>query len=131
MFFLPFGTILKPWSDGTLAIHEEVLFELEAKQDELFKWAKARRGYFVSHDDMMQNMARTVLADFPRLVMSGRGRNQADAFVIALARVHGLAVVTEEHGGSHDKPRIPFICQYYSIPTLPPVNLIRAMGWRF
>jgi len=46
-----------------------------------------------------------------------KGRNRADAFVIAVARLQGAVVVTGEGAnGTEDKPKIPYICQELKVP---------------
>ena len=49
-------------------------------------------------EDEIQASATEILAKFPQLVNMRRSRSVADPFVIALARVQGLTVVT---GGAH------------------------------
>jgi hypothetical protein len=45
-------------------------------------------------EDEIQASATEILAKFPQLVIMRRSRSVADPFVIALARVQGLTVVT-------------------------------------
>lgn len=72
-----------------------------------------------------------VLEAFPRLVGTLKSRNRADAFVIALAKVEGLAVVTEERGGTPDRPRIPLICEHFKVPCINTLEFIRETGLTF
>lgn len=87
---------------------EEVLHDLEKKEDGLFDWVKARKNHMViSHDGEIQQVAGHILAQFPKMVDQRTGKSFADPFVIAVARVRGLTVVTGEKGGTRDRPKIP------------------------
>jgi hypothetical protein len=62
-------------------------------------------------EDEIQASATEILAKFPELVNMRRSRSVADPFVIALARVQGLTVITAERAsGSPQEPRIPYVC---------------------
>jgi hypothetical protein len=105
-------------ADGTIAAVQDVLIELETQDDEVCKWAKQHLT-FVSLETQIQEAATEILARFPQLVNPHRSRSVADPFVIALAKVRGLTVVTAERpSGSGQKPvirknvvrqRFPFI----------------------
>ena len=90
---------------------EEVLREIEKKEDELHKWAKAHERMFYPLDEAVQRATTEILTVFPRLVDSEKERNRADPFVIALARIRGCPVVTgEKASGIKDRPKIPNVC---------------------
>jgi hypothetical protein len=110
---------------------EEVLHELERKDDDVFDWAKGRPKLFLPFDEPIQIAAADVLSQFPRLVDQRPGKHLADPFVIGVARVHGLAVVTGEQGGTANKPKIPFVCDHYGIRCINVVEMIRELGWSF
>jgi hypothetical protein len=93
---------------GEVVAPEEVLNELEAKEDDLFAWARERRDLlFVPLDEDQMAATTEILREFPRLVGELADRNRADPFVIALARVRGLVVVSEERGGNRRPPPHP------------------------
>jgi len=97
-------------ADGTIVAVQDVLIELERQDDDVFAWAK-RHVTFVALHEEIQTSATEVLARSPQLVNTRRSRSVADPFVIALARVQGLTVVTAERAsGSPQKPRIPDVC---------------------
>ena len=51
---------------------------------------------------------RRILQDYPRLVDTRRNRSGADAFVIGLAMVEGITVVTDERRtGRAERPPMP------------------------
>jgi hypothetical protein len=110
---------------------EEVLRELEAKEDDLHAWATVRPNMFIPLDTNQMAATREILAAFPRLVGELSERNRADPFVIALAQVRSLTVVTEERGGSVNRPRIPLVCQHFGVPCIGTLDFIRTTGLSF
>ena len=116
---------------GAVVSPEEVRNELEAKADDLYEWACTQSGLFVPLDGEQMNATQDVLAAYPRLVGELAERNKADPFVIALAQLKGLTVVTEERGGSEQRPRIPFVCQQLGVPCIGTLDFIRSLGLSF
>jgi hypothetical protein len=110
---------------------DEVRFEIEKQDDGLHEWVKARPYLFVSLDEEIQRAASSILAAYPLLVKASAQRTQADAFVIALAQTRRIPVVTEERGGSPNKPKIPSVCAALGIPCMTVVQFIRSQGWQF
>ncbi len=105
--------------------------ELERQDDDVFAWAK-RHVTFVALEDEIQARATEILARFPQLVNTRRSRSVADPFVIALARVQGLTVVTAERGsGSPQKPRIPDVCAGVGVKCVPLLGMFKELGWQF
>lgn len=108
----------------------EVLIEMKKKSEELHIWLKARQWMFRELDDAIQQQAGIVLAQFPRLVGERKLRTSADPFVIALARVEGLALVTDEKPtGSMNRPNIPDVCNALGMKTMGVLDLIKAEQW--
>lgn len=118
--------------DGKLRAIEEVLVELEKKDDEVFKWAKSMPALFVPIDDDIQIAVSNILEKHERLVDTRKSRSQADPFVIALAQVYHCKVVTAEHRTNNlDKPHIPDVCEALKIQSITLLQLVREEGWRF
>jgi hypothetical protein len=92
---------------------------------------KGRPQLLVALDDETQRTTAEVLRVFPELVKELSGRNQADPFVVALAQVRSLIVVSEEKGGSPSRPRIPMVCARFEVACLDVVSFIRDRGWTF
>jgi len=113
--------------EGVIIASEEVLFELEKKEDELFAWAKSRRAMFVPPDGLIQSRVRDILADHPKLVDTRRSRSGADPFVVAVAIVYDCAVVTHEKPSRNPdrRPTIPDACAAFSVRWLSLVELLR------
>jgi hypothetical protein len=117
---------------GRLLIPEEVLDELKAQDDDLLAWVKTRAlNVVVPTSRAIMLEARDLLQDYPALTKAGTGRGRADPFVIALAALRSVPVVTQEQGGSASKPRIPYVCQRRGIDCMGALDVIRSEGWRF
>jgi hypothetical protein len=81
-------------------------------------------------DGAVQVEAAQILAQFPRLVGEKKLRTSADPFVIALARVEGLQVVTDEKPtGSLARPNIPDVCAQLNMMVIGLLQLIQSEKW--
>jgi hypothetical protein len=109
----------------------EVFLETKKRSDELHGWLKARKAdVFRELDDAVQTEAANVLERFPRLVGDKKLNTSADPFVIALALVQGVPVVTEEKlTGSDRKPHIPDVCAAFGIECKSLLDMIRSEKW--
>ena len=118
--------------DGVLVASEEVLIELEKKHDKVYEWACKRKHMFVPTDEKIQEAVRSILRDYNKLVDTRRNRSGADPFVIALAMVKRLSVVTAENlTGKPERPKIPDVCDSLGIQWLNMIALFREQGWQF
>lgn len=117
---------------GDLRATEEVLHELERKDDDVFEWGKRRSGLFVEIDDPIQPVVQAILRDHKKLLDTRKSRSGADAFVIALAQLNNAAVVTSERAtGSVNRPNIPDVCTALGLRCISMLGLIREQGWVF
>jgi len=98
-----------------------VLLELERQDDDVFAWAR-RHVTFMPLEDEIQASATEILAKFPQVNMS-RSRSVADPFVIALARVQGLRVVTAERGDSDPSRKRARPGRLNRSPAGPDINI--------
>ena len=120
--------------DGRLVASVEVLHELKKKDDDIYDWAKDRKeSLFVQVDDETQESLVLIMANYPKLVDTGKGKSGGDPFVIALAHCRDpkLTVVTEEKGGSDAKPKIPHVCTCLGVLSIDVLNLITQEKWSF
>ena len=118
--------------EGRLLVSEEVLVEVSEHTDSLAEWLQERRNeVIVPTDNAVTAAVRQILASHERIVMSGSGRNRADPFVIAVARLHRATVVTGEKGGSTSRPKIPSVCDDLDILHTSLVGMIQTEGWVF
>ncbi len=116
---------------GDLGATEEVLVELEKKDDDVLAWVRRQTGMIVPMDQGVQLAVRRILQDYPRLVDTRRNRSGADAFVIGLAMVEGITVVTDERRtGRAERPHIPDVCAALGVACIDFVGMIRAEGWQ-
>lgn len=117
-------------NEGRLVAPVEVLHETKKRSDELHAWLKLHKAMFRELDDANQIEAAQILARFPRLVGEKKLRTSADPFVIALARVEGLQLVTDEKPtGSLSRPNIPDVCVELKMTVIGLLQLIKAENW--
>jgi hypothetical protein len=116
--------------EGRLRASIEVLHEIAKKDDDLHGWCKVRKEIlFTEVDDACQTHLGRIMATYPRLVDTVKGRSAGDPFVIALAASGiGITVVSEETPG---KWRIPDVCAAEKIPCIGLADLIEQEDWRF
>jgi hypothetical protein len=108
----------------------DVLLETKKRSDELHTWLKARKTMFRELTNAVQIEAGQVLARFPRLVGEKKLRTSADPFVIALAKVEGFQLVTDEKPtGSLNRPNIPDVCLELGMATINVLQLIQSEKW--
>lgn len=116
--------------DGRLYSTDEVLRELKKKDDELYAWCKKRTKTFLPIDDQLQDQVIEIMAKYPRLVDTTKGRSGADPFVIGLAKMQDpeWVVLSEENPG---KQRMPEVCRSEGILCIQLLLLIQTEGWVF
>lgn len=112
--------------EGLLGASEVVRDELEEKDDELAKWARGMPGMFRPTDDAIQREVYSILSTHSGLVKERSDRQDADPFVIALARVEGCFVVASEKPSWNPlRPKIPDVCRDLDVPYLSLVAMFR------
>jgi len=115
-----------------LVATEEVLHELEKKDDEIYRWARQRERMFIPIDEDVQLAVQKILQGYKKLLDTRKNRSGADPFVIALASVRGCCVVTQEgKTGSLSRPNIPDVCEALHIRCVNLIQLIEEQGWVF
>jgi hypothetical protein len=112
---------------GDIISSEEVYVEVQKKDDDLHEWMKQRKSMLIAANESIQRRVAEVLATYPRLVDTLKGRSQADPFVIATAVETESIVVTGESVGTATKPRIPFVCQQLGIRCITFLDMIREL----
>lgn len=117
---------------GVIRASDEVWREVSKRDDTIKGWATSQSDLFVLLDHDIQTATRRILAEHPKLMGGGGGRNEADPFVIALACARAGVVVTEETlSNSMDKPRIPNVCDALSVRCINLVQFVREQKWTF
>lgn len=116
--------------DGRLYAPEEVQGEIAKQDDYLKEWGRTHNGLFVPLDQEQLVEVSRIEATFERLVDTVRGRSAADPWVIALAKVKGYTVVSQERKAPR-KIKIPDVCEHYGIDCVTLVEFIRHEQWTF
>ena len=83
--------------------------------------------------DQFEDELSKIMAEYPRLVDTKKGKSGADPMVIALAlsKKSKLTVITEEGFGSPKSPRIPFVCSERDLRCINVLQLLRDQSWIF
>lgn len=116
---------------GELISTREVFSELEDMDDAATKWAKDHRAIFLPSDTSVAIEAASIVQKFETLVEIDAPRTQADPFVIALAKLRGATVVTEERrtGWGASRVKIPDVCGSLGLECISVLQLFRAQKW--
>lgn len=122
---------------GIIASSSRVFDEI-TPGDDLFDWARNRRnsGLFVEPARVVQgvygHIADHVQANYPSN-QAAKFLRGADAWVIAHASITGGKVVTLEKRvpSNSTKPKIPNICDRFSIQTIDTYGMLRELGAAF
>lgn len=120
-------------TEGEIVAPDEVLHELERKEDSLAAWAAERKDMFYVLDEDLQKGGVRVLSEFPNLIDANSSVTAADPWVIALASKLKATVVSGEKptGKPQSNPHIPDVCKHYRIKCIGMLELIREQGWVF
>ncbi len=115
---------------------ELVREELEAVgTPDLKAWAANHAGLFLPLSPDIQTEAASIEARYPDLMVPKGIHESADAYVIALAKLNGGVVVSQETS-VHTKPNtrrshfIPDVCQDLGVPCINLLGLMRREGWK-
>jgi len=123
--------LLGPSLAGRLRICEQVLRELSRKdQSEAYRQVLSARDAVLIPPDVqdgteLQRLHDDVWSRFPRMSRPNRGESRADPWIIALARLEQLIVVTEEARRGN---RMPAACAFYGVECITLEKLIRREG---
>jgi hypothetical protein len=103
---------------------------------ELRAWAKGTKALFAVLDPEVQIEAASIEARYPDLMDPKSPYQSADAYVIALAKVTGGTVVTQETSAAEKKSAkrthyIPDVCRDLGIPCINLLGLMRREKWTF
>ncbi len=116
---------------GILRTVSEVLVELERNDEESYRRLKPlTRSIVIKETAAILLVVREIGDEFPRLVGVGipHGQNRADAYVIAAARVNGMAVVSDESRNDPKQRRIPAACDHFGVECIDLRTLLNHEG---
>lgn len=118
--------------DGILISPRQVKDELSVKADEIYDWAKEHSHMFLAVTPEVEKAVEYILSEFEDLIDYNSVIEEADPFVIALARAENAGVVTQEsRRGPGGKPNIPNVCDALDIPCMNFLGFMRERGWSF
>ena len=118
--------------EGIIVSSREVYDEIMVGGDDLVKWAKSYKDYFLPSSVPVQQEVRNILSTYRGLVEGGKKKNSADPFVIALAIIEECKVVTEEVPTRNMlSPKIPDVCTNYEIDCIDFVGFAREENFTF
>lgn len=123
-------------SDKRLIAPELVFEELRAVGPAgLVKWMGKRKGIIIPTAELLEE-ALKIQNQFTGLRDPKAEHEEADAYVIALARMRKGIVVTQETSAAEKRnPKrthfIPDVCRELGIPCFGFLGLIRQEGWTF
>lgn len=112
--------------EGSILFTMEVLNELKAKDDDCYDWANSFKYAFVDEAEYWQE-AQSIGAANPGIVKPNKQDN-ADPFVIALAKSRNLIVVSSEGEGAG---KIHRACQSCGVRSMNFVGFLREQKLRF
>lgn len=112
--------------EGYIISCQEVLEEINIGSDELVNWAKTHKKAFLPSDEKIQTLVRDILENFESLITGSKKSNNADPFVIALAKTTNCILVTEEtRNGTGQPAKIPNVCEVYKIKNIGFIDFLR------
>jgi hypothetical protein len=118
--------------DNAIIAPTDVLLELEKQKDDLHDWARARPGLFLQPDREVMEVFTQIVNDHPDFMKVNSTKSGADPFVVALAEVKKLRVVTYETMAKKEAaPKIPNVCAARRLPeTASLIEVLRDGGFR-
>jgi Domain of unknown function (DUF4411) len=99
-------------------------------------WAKVQPGQFIKHDRALILEAKSIITSYPGLIDPYASHDEADRYVIALAKIKGWTVVTHETPARSKKNAlrthfIPDVCWAVGVPCIDLLELMRREKWSF
>lgn len=116
---------------GIIGAPADVLLELEKQKDDLHDWAKSMPDLFVEPDRPVMEAFTDIINAYPSFMKVNSTKSGADPFVVAMAEVHGLPVVTYETMAKQAAaPKIPNVCADRGLAVAQLVDVLRSEGFR-
>ena len=129
--FIPFWDALVDLAQaGTIVSPDEVLVELKAKDDAIYKWVRDHKRHLIKSPDRdVQSIFKEIIGRYPELTTKGKpqAKSDGDAWVIALAKRLGAgATVVSDETDVLSKPtqKIPGVCRLMGIRPLTTIEFI-------
>jgi len=111
----------------------EAVFNEIKKSVELKLWLeKYKKLIEPCYLDKVLIEAKVIINDYPKLIDINNPSDQSDPYIIALAKLNGLMVLTnEKYSEGGKKTKIPFICKQLSIKCINTHEFYRNENWKF
>jgi Domain of unknown function (DUF4411) len=105
----------------------------EIKQGRLPRLVQGQTDLFLEESVPVQEIVTAIMAKHYNTGKPHKGINGADPFVIAMAKDGGTnwTVVADEHPGSAENRKIPFVCNAEGVNCITFQQMILAEGWKF
>ena len=131
------GRVEELIANGQCSAVELVKEEIDAVgTPELRAWAKKHPALFVALESPVQVEAASIESRYPDLMDPKSLHQSADAYVVALAKVRGGIVVSQETSAAEKRSAkrthyIPDVCRDLGIPCINLLGLMRREHWTF
>jgi len=101
--------------------------------DDCHAWAKAQTALFLEESVSVQRLVRGIMRTHHDPNRPTKGISGADPFVIAMAKSGGAhwTVVADEHQGSLQNRKIPFVCAAEQVRCINLQRMMLEEGWQF
>lgn len=117
-------------TNGNIRAPVDVRYELEEQKDDLYRWAKELDDFFVDPDRALLEKSKEIVNAHRGLIKPHSPKSGADPFVIALAEINQVPVVTYETLARGSAPKIPNVCAARGIRVVALVDVLKAEGFK-
>ena len=107
-------------NEGRICVPKEVEKEIINGKDDLAEWFKKQKECVKPYTKEQLAIVQEIVGIYPKVSQYHKVRPfHADPFIVALAKVENLAVVTfEGNNGSSDNPSIPLLCSQQGVKCI-------------
>ena len=118
--------------NGKIILCEAVFNEIK-KSVELKEWLSDFKSLVIPcYENNILVEAKVIVNEYPKLIEVNNPGEQSDPYVIALAKLKGFTVLTnEKYSEGGKKIKIPFICKEMSIKCINTHEFYRIENWKF
>lgn len=118
---------------GQVIICDAVAVEISVKVDQLKKWIENYKHLF--RKTLLPTVvveAKLIINKYPNLIDINNPNDQADPYLIALAKTDNLVIISDERYSENSKKmRIPFVCKQEGVDCLGRFDFFKNEGWKF